>query len=302
MKKIAVLLFIPLFVLSCDNEPNQVTISEPVLTLKEVNAIQTSSTNTSVLEDNFFYDQLGQTILYESSYAGTDEFYYLNGKLDSIYNNLSFEPGHAKYIYQNNILTNIKHNDQSGVSGADNYNISYNNNIITIDLPTGNSAKQITCIFSDNNYNLLLQEKWVFNPANNSTTRIIDYEYDSNSNRTSKTRKRLNNQTQTFDIESIENFTYDNMQNPYKNTATLDIVLLRNLYTLPSRALLDDKTSSNNIISSSFSSPSGSFSNSTYDYEYNDLGYPISSIRTTISTNSSGVETTRILEKTFIYN
>ncbi|MFD2822047.1 hypothetical protein ACFS5M_00095 [Lacinutrix iliipiscaria] len=323
MKKVLLLLLFPFFILSCTNDSSITNEHEDIenediddddiddddmLTLRHITSVQSFSHLDYTRQTKKWYRASGQPALFErfldnssTDVYNTDKlFYNSNGTLDSTYSP-GLEYLYSKYEYEDNRINIINYDSGSGI-GVSSYYVEYNANTITVRAGNITSGSLITYTFSDENYDLLIREERLNSPLTNIYPHlIIEYEYDSNSNRTSKIYKLLNHTSLEHYVYYTETFTYDDKLNPYKNISTTDPVILHNFIGMTSEIQFDDKISPNNIISSTLTNSGGS-NISTYEYEYNELNYPTSLIKTEVRYNNDGEEEMTITTtETFTY-
>ncbi|WP_243472806.1 hypothetical protein [Winogradskyella sp. MH6] len=294
MKTLIKILFLSFIICSCSNNDDSNNQNDSELILKEVSQLRESTSTSDFSFEKYHYREDGNPIRYEQFYENsttnirdTQRIYYnSDNSIDSIYIATSNFPGHVKYNYQNTELQSFDvlwFQLQPGT-----YSFTYNDNeiIMTFDsfYEFDNSFEQTKYTFNNSNYDLLIS---LVENKNNFTIKR-DFTYDSNSNVTSIVESKYIADIDDYVIWRTKNFTYDDKINPYKNNTVSVPAILNNFgVQLFSFILQDNKISSNNILNITSNIPSSNTINVIeYEYEYNDLDYPISSVETVSNINN----------------
>ncbi len=294
MKTLIKILFLSFIICSCSNNDDSNNQNDSELILKEVTQLRESISTSDFSFQKYHYREDGNPIRFEQFYENsttniqdTHRIYYnSDNSIDSIYLATSYEPGYVKYNYQNTELQSFDILWFQLNPGT--YSFIYNDNeiIMTFDsfYEFSNYYEQTIYTFNNSNYDLLMS---LVENKNNFTIKR-DFTYDSNSNVTSIVESKYIADIDDYVIWRTKNFTYDDKINPYKNNTVSVPAILNNFgVELTSFILQDNKISSNNILTTTINLPISNTSRIIeYEYEYNDLDYPISSIETGSTINN----------------
>lgn len=311
MKTLLKILFLPLIICSCSNNDDTNSQNDSELVLKEVTQLRESISSSDFSFQKYHYREDGNPLRFEQFYDNstidiqdTQRIYYNpDNSIDSVYLATSYEPGWVKYNYQNNELQSFDVLWFQLSPGT--YNFTYNDNeiIMTFNSSHGSSYfSQTKFTFNNNNYDLLMS---LVEDKNNMIIKK-EYTYDSNSNVTSIVQSKYIADIDDYVIWRTTNFTYDDKINPYKNNTVSVPIILNNFgVELFSFILQDNKISSNNILNITSSTPSSNTINVIeYEYEYNDLDYPISSVEIESNINNDNGSQdffSTVIYKTYTY-
>ncbi|GAB4155327.1 MAG: hypothetical protein Tsb0033_04450 [Winogradskyella sp.] len=314
MKKILLILFTFILVTSCDNEPlgsnNTSHPNSSELTLKEVSALAGDSLglNPGFILEKFYYYEDGRPEFYEK-YLGnstTDLWarhfinYNESDLIDDLLLAITGEPGRINFDYEDNNISYLEWGIPQPVN--DKYEVTYEgNSIILTRLPLFGNDIIRTQYFHFNNetYDLLLSYESTTNTIDISTI-IREYEYDDNSNLILLTEKEFDFNTNEYIVTSTKSFTYDDKKNPYKLSYSSSPIITHSLFNLPAPILMNDKVSTNNILTITETTTSSTIVEEN-TYEYNDLGYPVSNQKSRTETTNSGEQYTNTFSKTYTY-
>ena len=204
------------------------------------------------------------------SYTDSSNYYF----------EIEYDEGRTKYLYQynfvdgkkNNLINRVEYNrnlfneithinyfDKSGeFQGVD--SIYTNNNGLPFDNisfnAAGNMVEKASLVY-DNLENVIQKKIYIFEETWNLKT-IYSYEYDEQGRVISSVREQLSFNGSQFDSTS---YTYDNMKNIDNLIDIFSVFKTNNFLTATTvYTLLSGKTSTETKY---------------YEYEYNELGYPI---------------------------
>ncbi|MCK8481317.1 hypothetical protein [Psychroserpens algicola] len=310
MKQLFFLLAFSFLIFSCENESTDSiddnTPETPALVLKEMLALN----ETFGGQDLSYFNTLGQptsndvTLSNGNEYTREKFFYNENNHRDSVFIQMGFEARYVVYNYEGNQLTNIVSTSPSTQNANINWDLSYDGNEMYVMRDYIFENETVTSIqkfvFSDETHEKLLYSEFVNTDALPSLK--YEYMYDSNSNLIQRTELELNNNTQSLEVVSTIEYSYDGKKNPFKSLPGTNYLVMSNAYLSNTPIFTLNYQSTNNVTSKTRTTDNN-VKSWTYEYEYNELDFPINIIDTEYNSTQVGDEPViyRIYNKTLTY-
>ena len=285
------LVFTALLFTSCNNDLGSDGTDVPDTAVQLIpKTITYTIPNPPGIDDLFMnFNTTGYPTTFSASAYNPVTFTYAGNVLTELRTTDNLHGNAYEFYYDGEQLDSIYCNCHNGVtSDQRTWEISYANNVITSEVHTLNWSRIYEYTFQTDAYQTLTQVKDY--DVNMTPIGIWEYFYDNVGNPIRLERHVYNEATSAYDLNTVEEQTFDNAENFYKNIQRFHPIieeLYNNLGSINannSRIKILNRKSPNNVLSrtQTFVPSNTTMGDLLFDYMYNDDNYPTSYTQTNL--------------------